>query len=127
MWSMILEAGEQTCAQIAPGIRLRTCLVAGDFPEAALRAASEKGADVVSLGAVGRLGVPYGPALDPTTRAIWAGIGRPILLGSPHGVELLAGEESVLVAVRHRITTGTAHVRETAGGREGDRSLEKVV
>jgi hypothetical protein len=105
---MILEAGEQTCARIVPGLKVRTCLVVGDLPGAALQAAQEEGADVLILGAVGRLGLRYGPALDPTTRAIWTGMGRPILLGSPRGVEVLAGEESLLVAgPPHREATGS--------------------
>jgi hypothetical protein len=85
---------------------VQTCLVVGELPGAALKAAREEGADVLILGAVGRMGLRYGPALDPTTRAIWTGIGRPILLGSPHGVELLAGEESLLVAGRHTTPRG---------------------
>jgi hypothetical protein len=112
---MILEAGERTCARIAPGIRVRTSLAVGHLPEVALRTVIAEDADVLILGARGRQGVPYGSSLDPATRAIWAGIGRPILLGSPHGVELLAGEESLLVAVRHGRNPGTVRKKATAG------------
>jgi nucleotide-binding universal stress UspA family protein len=61
---MVLEAGERTCARIAPEIRVRTSLAVGDLPEAALKTVIAEGTDLLILGARGRQGMPYGPFLD---------------------------------------------------------------
>jgi nucleotide-binding universal stress UspA family protein len=97
---MALEAAERICAPMVAGSALRSRLMVGDPRVEIPRAVSEEGAEVVVMGALGGNGLPHGPSLGDTTRAIWEQCGRPLLVGSPQGVELLTGDETILVASR---------------------------
>jgi nucleotide-binding universal stress UspA family protein len=97
---MALEAAQRACAGMLSDIQVRTRLEVGDPRTVVSKVAAEERADVVVMGALGSNGLPYGPSLGETARAAWNGCTRPILVGSPRGVELLAGEECLLVGTR---------------------------
>jgi len=97
---MVLEAAVRRCAGGLSRVRVRTRLAVGD-PRAVIPAvAAAEDAAVVTMGAVGSSELPYGPPLGEAARAVWSGCPCPVLVGSPRGVELLAGEERLLVATR---------------------------
>jgi hypothetical protein len=100
---MVLEAAERACAGMLDGTRVRTRLEVGDPRAVVAQVAADEGADVVVMGALGSNGLPYGPELGETAQATWGECTRPILVGSPRGVELLAGEECLLVATRQEV------------------------
>jgi nucleotide-binding universal stress UspA family protein len=97
---MALEAALRACSGTLAGKRVRTRLAVGDAREVIPAVAAEERAAVVVMGALGTNGLPYGPELGDTARAARARCDRPLLVGSPRGVELLAGEESLLVSTR---------------------------
>jgi hypothetical protein len=61
---------------------------------------------VVVMGALGSNGLAFGPELGDTARAAWARCDQPLLVGSPRGVELLAGDECLLVSTRRDAAKG---------------------
>jgi nucleotide-binding universal stress UspA family protein len=97
---MVLEAALRRCGAALARVTARTRLEVGD-PRAVIPAvAAAETAAVLVMGAVGSSELPYGPPLGPAARAAWTACPCPILVGSPRGVELLAGEERLLVATR---------------------------
>jgi nucleotide-binding universal stress UspA family protein len=113
---MVLEAALRRCSGALAGARVRTRLEVGD-PRAVIPAVvAEEGAAALAMGAVGGSELPYGPLLGEAARVAWERCRCPVLVGSPRGVELLAGEEALLVAPR----------RPAAARQGGDRVLAAV-
>src|SRR5262249_20877970 len=86
---MALVAALRACAGTLVGRRVRTRLEVGDPRRVIPAVAADERADVVVMGALGSNGRPHGPEFGDTARAAWARCDRPLLVGSPRGVELL--------------------------------------
>jgi nucleotide-binding universal stress UspA family protein len=124
---MVLEAALRRCGAALSRVKVRTRLEVGDPRVVIPAVAAAEAAAVLMMGAVGSGELPYGPPLGDAARAAWAACPCPILVGSPRGVELLAGEERLLVATRRaaaprRHRCDAVHRKRVAplsGAREG--------
>jgi hypothetical protein len=116
---MVLEAALRRCAGTLARLTVRTRMAVGDPRAVIPEVAAEESAGVLSMGALecGELPSPAlragtRPPLGEVARAAWAASPCPILVGSPRGVELLAGEERLLVATRR---AGAPHRHRRTG------------
>jgi hypothetical protein len=116
---MMLEASLRACADILAGRAVRTRLAVGDPREVVPRLAAEEHADLVVIGPpdTNETGTHHGGYFFPRDGDRVAGLTEglapgdwrheasnrydcPILCGSPRGIELLIGDQAVLISTR---------------------------
>jgi hypothetical protein len=98
---MVLEVAQHRCRLYSRELSLQCRLVVGEVSERILAVCGEEQPDVLVLGAR-LLSSPAGSVegLAALAGAVWANRACPIILGSSHGVELLAGDRRLWVRSR---------------------------
>lgn len=94
---MLLERAVRACAGTLVEAPLRLRLAVGDPRAVVPRVAAEERADLVVTGSARAGSRLHGPEVWDTLGIVPIRRQHPLLIGSPDGIELLAGEEDLLV------------------------------
>jgi hypothetical protein len=100
---MQLDRVMKVCAGAVAEASVRLRLAVGDPHTLLTMVAAAERPDLVVAGATGSGGQLHGGSLASTNWIAQARGDRPVLVGSPRGIELLAGEECLLIALWRKV------------------------